>query len=77
MKFGTKLQLLRTQSNIDVKKLAELLNLTIEDIEAIENGTKNIAEFDLSVWLKMLVIFNIKHEDLLNDTDISDLVKIN
>lgn len=70
MKFGDKLKSLREEKNLEVGKLAELLGIENSLLEDIESGEKNILECGLSVWLLILTIFNIKHEDLVNQTDL-------
>ncbi len=70
MKFGDKLKSMRVENNLEVSKLAELLGIDIILLEEIESGRKDILECGLSVWLLILTIFNIKHEDLVNQTDL-------
>lgn len=70
MKFGDKLKSMRVKKNLEVSKLAELLGIENTLLEDIKSGEKNILECGLSVWLLILTIFNIKHEDLVNQTDL-------
>ncbi len=70
MKFGDKLKSMRIEKNLEVNKLAELLGIENTLLEDIESGEKDILECGLSVWLLILTIFSIKHEDLVNQTDL-------
>ena len=70
MKFGDKLKSMRVEKNLEVSKLPELLGIDIILLEDIESGRKDILECGLSVWLLILTIFNVKHEDLVNQTDL-------
>lgn len=70
MKFGDKLKSMRIENNLEVSKLAELLGIDVILLEDVESGRKDILECGLSVWLLILTIFNVKHEDLVNQTDL-------
>lgn len=70
MKFGDKLKNLREESNLSVSELSEMLGIEESTLVDLESGEKKIVDCGLSIWLLLLVIFNIKHEDLINQTDV-------
>lgn len=70
MKFGDKLKNLREEKNLSVSELSEMLGIEESTLIDLESGEKKIVDCGLSIWLLLLVIFNIKHEDLINQTDV-------
>lgn len=70
MKFGDKLKKLREEKNLSVSELSEMLGIEESTLVDLESGEKKIVDCGLSIWLLLLVIFNIKHEDLINQTDV-------
>jgi transcriptional regulator with XRE-family HTH domain len=70
MKFGDKLKNLREEKSLSTSELSEMLGIEESTLIDLETGEKKIVDCGLSIWLLLLVIFNIKHEDLINQTDV-------
>lgn len=75
MKFGDKLKNLREEKNLSVTELSEMLGIEESTLVDLESGEKKIVDCGLSIWLLILIIFNIKHEDLINQTDVELIPK--
>jgi len=74
IRFGEKLRQLREEKKLTQQQLAELLRVDLETLVDIEEGKQNIQDLEISFWLVLLAFFNLKHDDLVEETDVFDEV---
>lgn len=75
VKFGNKLKSLREEKELTIEKLAEILRIDSQTLEDVEEGNKNIQDLEISFWLLFLEFFNLKHDDVVEETDVFDVLK--
>ncbi len=73
VKFGNKLKSLREEKELTIEKLAEILRIDSQTLEDLEEGNKNIQDLEISFWLLFLEFFNLKHDDIVEETDVFDI----